>query len=227
MAVIQFPGRRHGHDPSAAGHRSGRSSDFDTPVTSSILGAYSAGTPRLERVSQYQTCDCDVPIRSAKGFCPPAILQAFLRASLDMDPVYPDLGKKQPRNLSGTGNLSFSKLPTMPKTDKEGLARRVRARRAALGISQSQLAEAAGMSQQGVDNIEQAIVGRPRRLPELAEALQTTTNWLLHERGPEVVKSTDPIAEILSLAREIKPDRLGTAIRFLKTLQDEGGDKVA
>lgn len=114
----------------------------------------------------------------------------------------------------------------MVAVDKEGLARRVRARRDALGISQPALAQAVGMSQQGVDNIEHAKVGRPRQLLELAEALQTTPDWLLYARGPEVVVRINPLDEVVTLARDLAPERLGPVIRLLKTLRD-GKDESA
>lgn len=115
----------------------------------------------------------------------------------------------------------------MPSVDKKGLARRVRARRVALGIGQSALAEATGMSQQGVDNIEHAKVGRPRQLLELAEALQTTPDWLLHERGPEVVSRVNPFDEMVELARRVDPGKLGLVIRLLKTLREDPNSGVA
>lgn len=109
----------------------------------------------------------------------------------------------------------------MSKVDKAGVARRVRARRERLGISQARLAEASNMSQQGVDNIEQGKVGRPRQLLELAESLQTTPEWLLHERGPETIVKANPLEEIAALARMIGPEKLGLAIQFLRSLRDD------
>lgn len=211
----------------STGHRSGRNSDRNTPVASSILGANSAGTPRLERVSQYQTWDCVVPMRSAKGFWPPAIEQARLSASVDMRAQYPDLGKNQPRNLSGTTHLDFSTFLAMGMVDKVAFGARVRARRDKLGITGKQLAEAVGMKQQGVNNIEQGLVERPRRLLELAKALQTTQEWLLYGDGPEDLKPANPLEEMLALVRDVAPDKAGLAIEFLRGLRDDASDKVA
>lgn len=64
-------------------------------------------------------------------------------------------------------------------------AERVRGRRLQLGISQGELARLAGMSQQGIDSIEAGASRRPRRLIEIAQALQTTTEWLLSGNGSE------------------------------------------
>jgi transcriptional regulator with XRE-family HTH domain len=67
----------------------------------------------------------------------------------------------------------------MRQVDKKAFGRRVQERRESLGISQTELAEAVGMRQQGINNIEHGIVGRPRLLRELAGALHTTEQWLL------------------------------------------------
>jgi DNA-binding XRE family transcriptional regulator len=115
----------------------------------------------------------------------------------------------------------------MGKADKEGLARRVRERRVKLRLSQNMLAKAAGMSQQGILNIEKGIVARPRQLPELALALETSTEWLLHARGPEVVRVINAREELLALAEQVDAERIGAAIQLLKKLLDEAGSKVA
>ena len=54
------------HAGTSSGHKSGRKAVRETPVSRSIGKTNSAGTPRLDLFSQYQTCDCVVPIRSAK-----------------------------------------------------------------------------------------------------------------------------------------------------------------
>src|SRR5258705_13988612 len=95
--VLNFP--RHHARASSRGYKSGRSSDRETPVSRSIDNTNSAGTPRLDFMSQYQTCDWVVPMRSAKGFCPPAKSHARLSASVDMAAHYPNLGQLQPKNL--------------------------------------------------------------------------------------------------------------------------------
>jgi transcriptional regulator with XRE-family HTH domain len=89
------------------------------------------------------------------------------------------------------------------------------------------LAKASGMSQQGILNIEKGIVARPRQLPELALALETSTEWLLHERGPEIVRVLNAREELLAIADQLGPDRLGIALQLLKTLRDEANPKVA
>ncbi len=63
------------------------------------------------------------------------------------------------------------------------LGERLRARRSELGLSQAELATAAGMSQQGVVSIEGGDVQRPRRLMELADVLQVSVDWLLNGTG--------------------------------------------
>src|ERR1700676_1155685 len=109
--------RRHVRTPSTTGHKSGRNSLLETPVSLSIGNTNSAGTPRLDRVSQYQTCDWVVPMRSAKGFCPPAKSQARLSASVDIPKDYPFLGELQPKNLCKTANLDFGRLEPMKEAD--------------------------------------------------------------------------------------------------------------
>lgn len=65
-------------------------------------------------------------------------------------------------------------LEVEPKT----LAGRVLQRRVQLGLSQAQLAEQAGSSQQTIQKIEGGIIKRPRNIKALAEALQESPAWL-------------------------------------------------
>ena len=73
----------------------------------------------------------------------------------------------------------------MVEVDPAAFGNRVAARREKLGISQTALAKAVGMRQQGIDAIEQGRVKRPRLLRELVSALKTTEDWLLWRKGPE------------------------------------------
>ena len=80
----------------------------------------------------------------------------------------------------------------MSAVDKGAFGQRVVRRRELLGLSQNALAEAVGMKQQGIDNIEHGLVSRPRLLRELARALRTTEHWLLWRDGPENVAPEPP-----------------------------------
>ncbi len=64
------------------------------------------------------------------------------------------------------------------------LASRVRSRRKALNMSQEDLAAAIGMKQQSIVSIEAGDVERPRKLRELARALQVSEDWLLTGEDP-------------------------------------------
>jgi transcriptional regulator with XRE-family HTH domain len=221
--LIRFPRRVHARASKICGHKSGRSSDRDTPVASSIGKTNSAGTPFFDRESQYQTCDCDVPMRSARGFWPPAIEQALLSASVDMHSSYRHFGGNQPINLSQTGNQNFGRTGTMQKGQRatsRTLAQRVLDRREAVGLSQSQLAKACGMSQQGIDSIEQGSVARPRKLLEIANALQTSQEWLLFGEGKETIRPVNALAEIASRLEVIDQDKIGAVLQYVRTLQE-------
>lgn len=187
--VICFPQTHTRASLISAGHKSGRSSDRDTPVSRSIGKTNSAGTPRLERSSQYQTCDCVVPMRSAKGFCPPAKSQARLSASVDMGiSDYPFLGELQPKNLCKTANLDFGTLEPMKEADPIAFGNRVKERREALGISQARLGDLCGYSQTNIGWVEQGKGKRPHIQAEaLGQALRTPTEYLLWGTGPKEI----------------------------------------
>jgi phage repressor protein C with HTH and peptisase S24 domain len=71
------------------------------------------------------------------------------------------------------------------KKPKHPIGPRIAGLRAERGISQAELAEAVEMTQQGVQSIEAGGVKRPGKLKEIASALQTTEEWLLHQKGPK------------------------------------------
>lgn len=168
------------------GHKSGRNSERETPVSRSIGKTNSAGTPRLDRVSQYQTWDCVVPMRSAKGFCPPAASQARFSASVDdMSASYPNLGHLQPKTLCMNTYLKFGTDKCMREPiNPADFGRRVRELREELRWSQGRLGKASGFSQSNIGWIEQGKGKDPKKQAlALADALGSTPEWLLYGTG--------------------------------------------
>lgn len=73
-----------------------------------------------------------------------------------------------------------------PAINPEEFGRRVRLRREELGLSQTKLGEWAGHSQTNIGWIEQGKAKDPRKqVISLADALSTTPDWLLYEKGPK------------------------------------------
>jgi SOS-response transcriptional repressor LexA len=60
------------------------------------------------------------------------------------------------------------------------IASRVYAKRSELGLTQTELADLVGTSQQAIVQLESGKTKRPRYMPELAKALKCDLNWLLH-----------------------------------------------
>ena len=73
---------------------------------------------------------------------------------------------------------------------------RVKRRRDELGISQGELAARSGYTQTNISDIEAGKVKRPGKLKELAAALQTTDDWLLHGQQNAVGIERPGIREI-------------------------------
>lgn len=78
------------------------------------------------------------------------------------------------------------------------IADRVRERREALGMNQKELSTAVkarggSISQAQISGIESGTVRRPRSLPELAAALQTSVDWLLDTGEKHLAKDPPPI----------------------------------
>lgn len=63
------------------------------------------------------------------------------------------------------------------------IAARVLSKRTELGLTQSELAEKAGTTQQAIVQLESGKTKRPRYLPELAKALNCDIQWLLDGTG--------------------------------------------
>ncbi|MGK3409310.1 helix-turn-helix domain-containing protein, partial [Escherichia coli] len=57
---------------------------------------------------------------------------------------------------------------------------RLKKRRIALKMTQTELATKAGVKQQSIQLIEAGVTKRPRFLPELASALGVSVDWLLN-----------------------------------------------
>ncbi len=179
--VVIFPGA---HARASTGQRSGLNSLRETPVSRSIAETNSAGTPRFDLTSQYQTCDCVVPIRSAKAFCPPTASHARLSASVLIEPRYTYFGRKQQKTLWGTNNLSFGTFHPMKQVNPLEFGERVRELRKELEWSQDKLAKLAGYKQQTITWVETGKAGDPRKqVLRLADALGTTAEWLLYGTG--------------------------------------------
>lgn len=69
------------------------------------------------------------------------------------------------------------------KKPKYAVGPRIAARRGERGISQAELAEAVDMTQQGIQSIEAGTVKRPKKLREIAAALDCKETWLLEGKG--------------------------------------------
>ena len=78
-----------------------------------------------------------------------------------------------------TNELINSRLIVGVKDEPKSLGQRVAWARERLGLSQSDLARKAGMTQSAIGNIEAGIRTRPRQLLELAQALNVSQRWLL------------------------------------------------
>lgn len=72
------------------------------------------------------------------------------------------------------------------------IASRVRFKRDELGLTQTELAERAGTSQQAIEQLENGKTQRPRYLPELANVLGVTVDWLVKGSGDDNVTYVAP-----------------------------------
>lgn len=78
---------------------------------------------------------------------------------------------------------------------KYPIGAKIAARRREIGVSQQALADAVGMRQASIADIEAGKVKRPGKLMEIAAALRTSQEWLIGGEGPpEAVEDTCPDA---------------------------------
>ncbi|MBR7887919.1 helix-turn-helix domain-containing protein [Marinomonas sp. A79] len=66
------------------------------------------------------------------------------------------------------------------------IAERIKQQRHKLGLTQVELASRVGISQQSLQKIEDGQTRNPRRILELAIALDCSPEWLMHGKGKEV-----------------------------------------
>jgi len=74
--------------------------------------------------------------------------------------------------------------------DQMSLAARFKSRRLELDMTQTEVANAAGVSQQAIESVESGRTRKPRNLLELAKALKCSPDWLLN--GKHIM----PLSEI-------------------------------
>ncbi|UVH54699.1 helix-turn-helix transcriptional regulator [Variovorax paradoxus] len=67
---------------------------------------------------------------------------------------------------------------------------RIKEARGALGWSQVQLADEAGVTQSAIGNIESGLRQRPRELVSLAKALRVSPEWLETGKGPRTERAS-------------------------------------
>ncbi|WP_353614803.1 helix-turn-helix transcriptional regulator [Mangrovibacter phragmitis] len=67
----------------------------------------------------------------------------------------------------------------------ETISQRLRKKREEMNLSQSQLAEMVGMTQQSLQAIEAGLTKRPRFIFELAMALNCDPHWLLYGKSDD------------------------------------------
>lgn len=205
------------------GHRSGRSKDRGTPTASSISGTSSAVTGVPLTRNREIDC-CEQPIKSANADCDPANVIALSSAStgvLAMPRPYQSGGELQQQNSGRTRVAKSSKVRRMKKPKQVGkgdFGRRVRELREKLGISQSALGKAIGVSQQTVNNWEIGRTDKTSSIVELARALCTSPEWLQTEEGAKEVRPFRPADQVMKLLEQLGEDKAGIVIEFMRSL---------
>lgn len=101
------------------------------------------------------------------------------------------------------------------------LAERVRERREAIGITQTELADKVGIKQQSIASIENGETKNPRKIFELAQALKCSVHWL--KTGQQEANATH--LEGISLWEEESEDEEDDVyLPFFKEAQLAAGD---
>ncbi|WP_393950045.1 helix-turn-helix domain-containing protein [Kluyvera intermedia] len=82
----------------------------------------------------------------------------------------------------------------------ESISQRLKNKREEMSLSQSQLAELVGMTQQSLQAIEAGLTKRPRFIIELSTALNCDPHWLLYGEN----HNSDPSVLITQLEPQIQ-----------------------
>ncbi|MEL4241170.1 helix-turn-helix domain-containing protein [Shewanella xiamenensis] len=99
---------------------------------------------------------------------------------------------------------------------KMTISERVKNRRLALSLTQTQLAEAIGVTQNAIHKIEDGTTKQPRNISELAQALKCSPNWLLFG---EDIKSNE---QKMDLAQRVKLRRTALGLTQKETAEASG-----
>lgn len=89
-------------------------------------------------------------------------------------------------------------------------ARRAKARRTQLGLSQAEVARLCEIKQQSYNQLEAGVIRRPRYLLQLARALETTPEWLSGEGSDDAPGEAAPDG----LDVEVLTDAISTVRKF-------------
>jgi len=95
-------------------------------------------------------------------------------------------------------------------------------------IKQSAVAEALGISQQAVSQLERAGTLDPEKLSAIAQVLGVSPEFILHtgELATNFLKGTDPLPQTMAVGQPLVPD-LQTVIELYERLVQAEKDKVA
>lgn len=107
------------------------------------------------------------------------------------------------------------------------LAYRLRQAREAAGLSQQQAADAAGVTQGTIGNIEAGLRSRPRDLLAIAAAVKVTPQWLLTGKNPMSPSSAVIPADLLDQLAALDGPRREKAFAVLRAALDAMRDTLS
>lgn len=98
------------------------------------------------------------------------------------------------------------------------ISKRIRAERVALGLSQAELAERAGLTQGAISQMENNPRQGTRYLVPIAKALNVSAEWLESGRGEKRAVKSSRVAEAVSLLGELDDSQLDHILGLLRML---------